>query len=171
MTASAGNQTFLTVLAVAALSGPGLWAFLQWAFDFRKRRRAEKKELDDAEVRKDEKRREDEALLSKLQVAAQKSALESARSETRRVRRDYRAMRNGFLELREATILLLEGYERLMSRAQPDSDKGSESYSFRIDLSEFGESRRIVNEARRHLLPGLSPPPLEDEDNEDDDED
>lgn len=171
MTASgAANQTFLTVVAVAALSGPGLWAFLQWMFDFRKRRRAEQKELVDAELRKDEKRREDEALLSRLQVAAQKSALSSARTETRGVRRDYRAMRNGFLELREATILLLEGYERLMTRAQPDKSRGSEFYSITIDLGELGESRRRVNEARRHLLPGLSPPPLDDED-EDDNED
>lgn len=162
---NSGNQTLFGVIAVAVLSGPGIWAFMQWLFGVRERRRAEDREQREKETRRDEKRREDDALLSRVQTAAQTSALRSARFENRGLRQGQRALHSALMELREATILLVDGFDKVLTRMKP-SQNGTR-LTITLDVAEAEDAKSTVNAARRHLLLGTNVLPVIPDEEED----
>jgi hypothetical protein len=149
------GSTVVTV-AVALLSSGGLFTTFQFFLTKAERKREAEKTKRDEDKQAEKDQREGERaevdrreLLADAQSTAQRVALESADKRYGDLHRDYQECRTILVELRNATGLLIDAFERILIRLRPNGE--GEVYTTQIDLSELGEARRVINEARRNL--------------------
>lgn len=149
---SGSPAEFAITIATSVVGSGALWGSMQWFLtrhqrqeQDRKDARLEVKERDDIERREVDRRE----LLAKAQSTAQRAALESADKRYGELEKDYEKCRTGLLDLSQATGLLIDVFEKFLSRLRPNGDP--EKYTTELDLNEIGEVRRGINEARRHL--------------------
>jgi hypothetical protein len=149
------GSTVVTV-AVALLSSGGLFTTFQFFLTKAERKREAEKTKRDEDKQAEKDQREGERaevdrreLLADAQSTAQRVALESADKRYGDLHRDYQECRTILVELRNATGLLIDTFERVLIRLRPNGEDGM--YTTQIDLSELGEARRTINEARRNL--------------------
>jgi hypothetical protein len=149
------GSTVVTV-AVALLSSGGLFTTFQFFLTKAERKREAEKTKRDEDKQAEKDQREGERaevdrreLLADAQSTAQRVALESADKRYGDLHRDYQECRTILVELRNATGLLIDAFERVLIRLRPNGEDGM--YTTNIDLSELGEARRTINEARRNL--------------------
>lgn len=150
---SASGIGFVTVVTTSVLSSSGLWATVQVFLSRRQRndqrrrdKLLEKKDRDDVDQREVDRRE----MLAKAQAIAQRAALDSASHRYKELDESYDRCRKGLSELSEATGMMIDVFEKLLQRMQPVGDL-PETYTAQLVLSELGEARRAINEARRHL--------------------
>lgn len=142
---SGSSVEFALTLATSVVGNGVLWGSMQWFLTRHQRGAQERK--DEAQERKDEVDRHE--LLAKAQQTAQQTALESADKRYGELEKDYEKCRTGLLDLSQATGLLIDVFEKILYRLRPNGEP--EKYIAELDLSEIGEVRRGINEARRHL--------------------
>jgi hypothetical protein len=140
------NATFAETAVTAIVSSGVLWGGAQWILN-RRQRKSEERKSDREHEKATLERRE---MLAEAQNIAQRTALESAADRYTQLRADYMDCRDGLIQIRDATALLIDVFENLLVRLRPD-DSGGESYTAKMSLDELGASRRAINEARRHL--------------------
>jgi hypothetical protein len=146
--------SYVATVAVAMLSSGGLFTTFQFFLTKAERKKEREKERRDEDKQAEKDRRESEKaevdrreLLADAQTTAQRAALESADRRYEDLHRDYQDCRTILVELRGATGLLIEVFERILFRLLPSGDK----YTTELDLGELGEARRAINEVRRNL--------------------
>jgi hypothetical protein len=130
--------SYFVTIAVAMISSGGLWGLLQWFLGRRQRANQQHRE----DVHEGE-------LLAKARAVAQRTALDSASERYERLDDDYEKCRQGLANLSEATYAMIDAVEKIMVRLRPNGD--NETYITKLSLTEIGEVRRSINEARRHL--------------------
>jgi DNA repair exonuclease SbcCD ATPase subunit len=150
---SASSESFAAVVTTSVLSSSGLWATVQVFLS--RRQRNDQRRRDDLTEKKDradidQRELDRREMLAKAQATAQRAALDSASHRYRELDKAYEKCRSGLSELSEATSLMIDVFERLLHRMQPVPDL-AETYSAQLGLSELGEARRAINDARRHL--------------------
>lgn len=148
---------FIETVAIAVVSGPASWGILQHFLTRRRRKEdAEKQEERNREaVEKEHRERlkaEDDRreLLSEAQRTAQVTALESANARYTDLKTDYVECRAALVQIRDAASLLINVFESFLFKMQA-AGENAETYTAVVQLSELGEARRAINEARRHL--------------------
>jgi hypothetical protein len=147
------SVSFAAVVTTSVLSSSGLWATVQVFLSRRQRhdqRRRDKlvETKDRADI--DQREMDRREMLAKAQATAQRAALDSASHRYKELDQSYDRCRKGLAELSEATSLMIDVFEKLLQRMQPVPSL-PETYSAQLVLSELGEARRAINEARRHL--------------------
>ena len=150
------NAALTETIITAFFSSTGAWGILQYVLS-RRQRKEEKAKLAREESKLEEKDRQDQerrdrervSLLAESQALSQRTALESANARYTDLHSDYVTCRDGLRDLREATSLLLFVFDNFLGRLQPTD--GGESYNGSMSMSELGEARRAINDARRHL--------------------
>jgi hypothetical protein len=130
-----------------------LWGVLQIMMNRRMRRNQHRKDEQDIEEKeraaeKAEQDRKD--LLAEAQNTAQRTALDSANQRYAALMEDYRGVRTGLRELREASSLLINAFEGFLLRMRPTED-GS-SYHVVVQSEEMTIARNTIMEARSRLF-------------------
>jgi hypothetical protein len=158
------TPTFLESTITAVVSSGALWGGVQWFLN-RKQRKAEEERkkveahnaLEEDRVRRLRVEAERREVLAEAQRTAQRTALESANrryedlwSDHLALREDNAECRSGLASLRNATWLLINVFDDFLRRLQP-STADHETYTLVLHLTELGEARRAINDARRLL--------------------
>jgi hypothetical protein len=148
--------SYIATVTVALLSSGGLFTTFQYFLNRAERKKERDKEKREEDKQQEKDRQESEKaevdrreLLAEAQTTAQRAALESADKRYADLHTDYKECRNSFMELRNATGVLIDLVERILIGLRPNGQDGK--YTTEIDLHELGEVRRTVNEARRRL--------------------
>jgi hypothetical protein len=151
------NVELAASVATSVLSCGGLWTAGQWimrrkeridARDKAKRQNAQQAEKDREDRAR--KQRELEDMLAVSRVAAQKVAIDSWKESYGRLETDYDKCYAGLVALRDAGAALINVFEGFLVRMHPTGEDG-QTYTAIIQLSELGEARRAINDARQHL--------------------
>jgi hypothetical protein len=155
MSDTGNTVSYAVTVAVAMLSSGGLFTMFQFFLTKAERKKDREKEKRDDDKQAEKDRRDSEKaevdrreLLADAQATAQHVALESADKRYGDLHRDYQECRTILVELRGATALLIEIFERFLIRLNSNGNGG---YTADLDVSELGEARRTINEARRNL--------------------
>lgn len=152
MTDTGSAASYLVTVGIAVISSGGL----QWVLTRAKRKRQDAidKRDDQKQVTRDHEeseRREFERYeaLAQARAIEQRSALESAATRYHELERDYEKSRGFLSNLSHASAVMIDAFENIMYRLLPAAEP--EKYTVVLDLSEVGDMRRKINEARRHL--------------------
>lgn len=153
---NASNLSFLEVIIVGLITGPGGWGLYQHVLTRKKRREddVKQKDADKQQAEKERKaqleaERRENRLLAEAQEVAQRTALDSNAKTIRGLEDDCKRCREGLSSLSDATSSLVYLFDAFLARLRPNN--GGDTYSATMNLHELGEARRAVNEARRNL--------------------